>query len=428
MHMRNQRSQKKIVTIIALALAVLMILSLFTGIIGSLLAQGRSLAQIDREIAEARGHINALEGQSAELDGQLAEVGARLQALRAQEGAYLEELHVLNEQLYLLRERITLTEEQIDIYTRMLADKEVRLEGATLREEEQLELFRRRVRAMEERGSLSYIQILLSARSFGELVTRMQDASDIMAADQRIAESLERYRIAVQVYRDELLEDQEILEQLIRQLERERIDLNREADALQVLIDEISARREANEIEFERLEADRRVVDEMILAHATTVGALNEARQEAIRELERQAAAGQHGGMGGTPARPGSGSFIWPSDASTLITSPFGPRWGTMHRGIDIGAHMGTNVLAAASGYVAFSGWSGGYGNYILIRHGNGYYTAYAHMSVNSVSAGDTVIQGQVIGLVGSTGFSTGPHIHFEIIRNGERIDPMIYF
>ena len=432
-----QRQKKRTVQIVALILAILMVLTLFTGIIHSLTAQGRSLADIEREINNARGQINSLQGQGAGVDSRLAEVGARLASLREQEGVYLEELAALQEQLELLRERIRLTEEQIAIYQQMIVDKEERLAEAIQREEDQLELYRRRIRAMEERGSISYIQILLSARSFSDLITRINDAGEVMAADQRIAEALERYRVAVQIYRDELEADRVELEILIARLEVERDQLQQDEALLLELIRQLEERIREDEATRAALQEERDRIDAQILAHAQDLSALDAARTEAIRELERQAAAGGNpggGGMGGTPARRGSGSFIWPSDSSTRVTSGFGPRpspggiGSTNHGGIDIGARHGTNVLAAASGYVSFSGWSGGFGNFIMIRHGNGYYTAYAHMSTNLVSRGQNVVQGQVIGLVGSTGNSTGPHIHFEIIRNGVRVDPMIYF
>ena len=128
-----------------------------------------------------------------------------------------------------------------------------------------------------------------------------------------------------------------------------------------------------------------------------------------------------------------SGSFIWPTPGHTTITSRFGPRpspggiGSTNHGGIDIGAPMGARIVASASGTVTTSGWGGGFGNLIIIDHGSGYRTLYAHNSQNHVTVGQHVTQGQVIGLVGSTGNSTGPHLHFEIHRNGVRVDPLIY-
>jgi len=429
------QTRNKSVKIVCIVLAVLMVLTLFSGIFASL-AHARNLADIDREINQARGQISDLEGRGEALDSQIAGLGTRLRDLRGQEGSYLEELGVLQEQLAFLEERIALTEEQIEIYEQMIVANEQRLEQAIEREEQQFELYRTRIRTMEERGAISYIQILLGARSFGDLVAKIHDIGEIMAADQRIAEALERYRIAVQAYRDELLADRAELEVLIAQLEADRAELETERAALQRLIDEVTARIRANEVEQATLEAERERIDAQILAHAQDLSALSDARTEAIRLLEQQAAQGGNPGGGGmsSGARPTSGMFAWPSDTETRVSSGFGPRrspggiGSTFHQGIDIPARHGTNVLAAASGYVTFSGWSGGFGNFIMIRHGNGYYTAYAHMSANLVSRGQNVVQGQVIGRVGSTGNSTGPHIHFEILTGGRRVDPMLYF
>ena len=437
------RNNKKTVRIIALVLAVLMVLTLFTGIFGILFAEGRSLADIDREINSARNQLSNLRNRTDQIQGEIEEISGLLGTLREQEDAYLEELSILQEQLYLLEEQIELTEEQIYIYQRLIADKEARLEDAIERETQQLEAYIQRVRAMEERGQLSYIQILLSARSFGDLVTRMHDAQAIVDSDQRMAEALERYRIAVGEFREELEEDRVQLEILIAQLEEEREILDRERTALQERIEEVEARIYAQEIAILELYAEEERIQAEILRRAQDLTDLDAARIEAIRELERQAAAGGNpggGGMGGTPARPGTAHFVWPSDFTRNVTSGFGPRQSPggigsrFHQGIDIAAAgiNGTNVIAAASGYVTFSGWSGGFGNFVMIRHGNiggnVYYTAYAHNSANLVSRGQNVVQGQVIALVGTTGNSTGPHIHFEIIRNGVRIDPMIYF
>ena len=422
---------------IALILAILMLLTLFTGIVTSLNVFGRSLNDIDREINNARSQLSNLQNRTDEIQGEISGIAAQLAELREQEDAYLEELSILQEQLLLLEEQIELTEEQIDIYKRLIVDKELRLEDAIQREEDQLELYIQRVRSMEERGELSYIQILLSARSFSDLITRMHDAQAVIDSDQLLVEALERYRVAVGEFKEELEEDREALEILIAQLEEDRAILDAEREIVQTRIDEIEARIEAQEIAILALYEEEERLAAEILRRAQDLSDLDEERRAAIRELELNPPAG---GMGGTPALPGSAHFTWPSDFTHRVSSGFGPRQSPggigsrFHQGIDIAAPgiNGTNVLAAASGYVTFSGWSGGYGNFIMISHGNiggnVYFTAYGHNSSNLVSRGANVIQGQVIGLVGSTGNSTGPHIHFEIIRNGVRIDPMIYF
>jgi murein DD-endopeptidase MepM/ murein hydrolase activator NlpD len=125
------------------------------------------------------------------------------------------------------------------------------------------------------------------------------------------------------------------------------------------------------------------------------------------------------------PIRRGSGRFIWPVNGT--FTSPFGMRWGRLHAGIDIAAPTGTALRAADGGVVQIAGWTGGYGNYTCIGHGGGISTCYAHQNSMGVSVGQNVSQGQVIGTVGNTGNSTGPHLHFEVRINGQPVDPMGY-
>lgn len=130
----------------------------------------------------------------------------------------------------------------------------------------------------------------------------------------------------------------------------------------------------------------------------------------------------------GTKSAPtlSTGAFLWPTTGR--VTSPFGPRWGGFHSGVDIGAAQGTPIKAADRGIVSFSGWNGGYGYMVRIEHGNGFATLYAHASKLLVSQNDVVEKGQTIALVGNTGNSYGPHLHFEIISNGKPLDPMTYF
>ena len=445
MTMRNNR--KKSVNIIALLLAILMVLTLFTGIL-STIVQGRSLADIDREISQARSQMSDLESRTSALQDRRAEMSGRLAELRAQEGSYLEELALLQDQLEALREQIALTEEQIALYKQMIEVKEIRLADATQREEEQLQLYRRRIRAMEERGSVSYIQLFLRAQSFSDLIARIHDAEEIVAFDQRVADQLERYRVAVQEYRDELLADQAELEILVARLEEEQAQLEREAAEVERLIREIEERIAAQEIAMAELEAEYERMQTEIQNITRNLGALSADRQEALRVLEAQAAqnpasigGGGGGGMWtGTAVRQGTGPFIWPSTHTGRVSSGFG--WRThpisggqrFHNGIDIAGPgiNGTPIVAAASGVVTTSRWCPGFGNFVVINHGtiNGvrYATVYAHNNPNLVRVGENVVQGQIIARVGTTGSSTGPHIHFEIHRNGTPVNPLNYF
>ena len=178
----------------------------------------------------------------------------------------------------------------------------------------------------------------------------------------------------------------------------------------------------------EKQEESQRLVDSIKADIASFEKALKaqEAAEAAAREEIRRLTQGSSGTYSG-------GTFAWPS-VSTYITSPYGTRVHPVtgkvktHTGIDIGAGMGTNIFAAADGTVLISGWNtGGYGNYVVIDHGGGLTTLYAHCSSLLVSAGQKVTRGQVIAKCGSTGMSTGPHLHFEVLKNGAHTDPYAY-
>ena len=190
-----------------------------------------------------------------------------------------------------------------------------------------------------------------------------------------------------------------------------------------------------------RAEQVRTLRDQLIAQQRSLAGARGDRRQtladtqanerewvaeaDALRASSTSVAAQITSHSSSPNSSPSSSSLVWP--ASGPITSPYGMRWGSLHPGIDIGAGMGAPIHAAASGRVILAGYSGGYGNLIVIDHGNGLATAYAHQSRLGVSVGQAVSQGDVIGYVGSTGFSTGPHLHFEVRVNGSPVDPMGY-
>ena len=413
------QKQKKSTRVLSLTLAALMVFGVFA-VAFTEPAQARNLADIDREISETRGQMSDLENRTAALAAQRAEVSERMNTLRAQEGVYLEELSVLEEELRLLQEQITLTEEQIALYQQMIEAKELRLEDAIEREETQLQLYQRRVRAMEERGSMSYIQMFLRAQSFSDLIAMIHDAEEIVAFDQRVADQLERYRIAVQEYRDELEAERAELEILIAQLEAEQAELEVLQAEIERRIREVEALIEAQEIAMAELDAEYERFSAELLQRAQALSELDAARQQVtISDGSR-----------------GNGQFIWPVPFTRNVTSRFGWRTDPLtgqqrhHNGIDIAAANihGQSVLAAAGGVVVGAGWNGGFGNWIQINHENGYVTVYAHLDRIHVSRNQRVNQGYVIGTVGNTGRSTGPHLHFEIIRNGRHVNPMIYF
>ncbi len=286
------------------------------------------------------------------------------------------------------------------------------------------DLLKRRLVDVYEHGDLGYVSVLLASKSFSDFVERWQDLRLLIAANQqavRVRKAAER-RVAAMQSALEAVQVQ--LQQQALEEQRSRNQLATLADERQNLVAAASAQRQhiAGEVaEMEDLSAaEEAELERMIVQRQQEI--------EAQREAARRAA-----GVTG-PSAPGTGApgvLGWP--VTGTITSPFGPRpnpfGGGMefHQGLDIAASTGTPVTAAAAGTVISAGWYGGYGNYVLIDHGGGMATGYGHLSQIFVSAGQQVQRGQAIGAVGSTGASTGPHLHFEVRISGKPVDPAAY-
>lgn len=362
-------------------------------------------------LAVSQSQIDALEEQRDALRAEREEMQAGIDELESQQADVLQQKAALDAQNEVYRQEIELIEEQVSLYTQLVEQKRQEVELATQAESEQLATYRRHVRAMEENGRYTYLSILFGSRSLGELMSNLDMIGEIMEADQR---SYEQYTAA----REQSEQIQAEYETMLTELDSRQSELETEKAALEVQIDE--ATQMIVNLEAQ-LETDRAAYEEQLAKEA----ALEADIQEMIAELERQEAAN---------SIVSTGTYIWPLPGYSP-GSAYGwrihPIWGDrrFHAGEDIGAPMGTPILAADSGLVTVIPDNGnGYGNYIMINHGGGRVTLYAHMSGFAVSNGATVTQGQTIGYVGSTGNSTGPHLHFEVRVNGATTDPKSYF
>lgn len=362
-------------------------------------------------LAVSQSQIDALEEQRDALRAEREEMQAGIDELEAQQADVLQQKAALDAQNEVYRQEIELIEEQVSLYTQLVEQKRQEVELATQAESEQLATYRRHVRAMEENGRYTYLSILFGSRSLGELMSNLDMIGEIMEADQR---SYEQYTAA----REQSEQIQAEYETMLTELDSRQSELETEKAALEVQIDE--ATQMIVDLEAQ-LETDRAAYEEQLAKEA----ALEADIQEMIAELERQEAAN---------SIVSTGTYIWPLPGYSP-GSAYGwrihPIWGDrrFHAGEDIGAPSGTPILAADSGLVTVIPDNGnGYGNYIMINHGGGRVTLYAHMSGFAVSNGATVTQGQTIGYVGSTGNSTGPHLHFEVRVNGATTDPKSYF
>lgn len=325
-----------------------------------------------------------------------------------------ENINQIHLQIESLDETITSTQSELD-------QLESDLQKAQERIDIQNDLLKKRVRVMYEDGALGYLDVLANAKSFSDLLSRMEAIKTIAEYDANLLNSYEKAKQIVQ-------ENKELVEQHQASLLSARESKAQKQNELQEQLNLAQA-------EIDRLSQEE---DTLQQALAAAKAAEEQANQRIAAAMAAAASSGSGGGYIDTsgdvyvPAM--AGTFIWPFDQSYPITSGFvyrtSPIWGggEQHTGLDIGAPYGTTIRAAAAGKVLVSEFNtGGYGNYVVIDHGNGYSTLYGHASLNLVQAGQTVVQGQAISQVGSTGWSTGPHLHFEIRINNSPVDPAPY-
>lgn len=342
-------------------------------------------------------YASSLSDQLQEARDAQAELEKQIEAIQSDKSKALEEKALLDRQNDKLRSEISLLQQQSD-------ETQARITELTQKEQEQYELFCRQVREEEERGTVSYWSVLFKASSFTDLLARMDFVNEVMDYDRQVISDL-------QATRRQLTEDKAALEQQKSELESSQTKLQQQVDAASALIRE-----------YEETEAGHQaMLDE---------AAEDEARiQELIRQ---QQSGGSSGSGGGSDSNSGVDGYIWPTNNTRVVTSPYGERWCPFHgyeshNGADIDAARGSAVLAAKSGRVIQAGWNGGYGISVMIAHDDGITTLYGHMDGCSVSVGQTVSQGETIGICGNTGNSSGAHIHYTMYKNGGTIDPLPY-
>lgn len=361
------------------------------------IAEGKNRAGVlSTDIQAAGAEVTALEGDIAESNVALA----RLEGNLATRRAHLERL----------RER--------------LADQTHLLGVARLARAAAKKRLEERLVALYKTRNITALEVLLQAESLGSLVDQLTYRNQIGAEDKRILLDVARTKTTARAAKlrtasleAEVAEETEILASQVAEqraasaaLVAEQSRLGTARASKQSVLASVEQDVAADQKELEATEAESAALAAQI------------ASAQGASPSEGSSGTGS-GSSGGSPA-PSSSGFIWP--VSGTLTSGFGPRWGGMHEGIDISAPNGTPVRAAAAGRVIIAGWSGGYGNLIVIDHGNGIATAYAHLSAIYASGGN-VSQGQNVGAVGSTGHSTGNHLHFEVRVNGSPVNPLGY-
>lgn len=365
--------------------------------------------------AVTQSEIDSLKSQKSQLASQKNSLQSTINSLQGQQNDQIALKNALDEKNAITVKQILNLNEQIELHTQLIEQKTKEVDEAQKVADAQLEKYKVRVRAMEESGRYNYFEVLFGASSIGEFLSLIDDIGDIMRSDKELEDA---YRQSVA--------DLKAVKAEYEQAKAEMEDSKTELETLKAQQEKDIA--EAASV-IASLQGDISSNSSLLSQLSEQEKQLNADIQKKVDELNKQQEANK--GNNGSGSTVGTGNLVWPSYC-TYITSRQGPRTHPItgeyrnHGGTDIGASYGSAIYAADSGTVVRSadGWNGGWGNYVMIDHGNGMQTLYAHMSSRAVSVGQTVSRGQTIGYVGSTGMSTGAHLHFEMYINGSRIDP----
>jgi murein DD-endopeptidase MepM/ murein hydrolase activator NlpD len=364
-------------------------------------------ASVDARIAALQAQIADSKAKEGVLTSQLSAVGDELDAARAAVDSAQSSVAVLERELATARSRLDELSVLLDTQTR-------RLNRLQAEHAKAVAILDSRVRAAYIDEPPDVLAFLVSASSFDEIVDNVELLNRIGRQDRRIATQVAVARARTAAQRRETIRTRRL-----------------QVETVAAIADSTAQARAARD----RLAADRDRLASVESLKQSALASTREARADDVREAESLAAesaalaaairsAQERAGSTGS-GQPSSAGLIWPCDGA--VVSGFGMRWGRMHEGIDIACAAGTPNRAAAAGTVIYAGWMGGYGNLVVIDHGNGLSTAYGHASSLAVSVGQTVSQGQTVSYVGATGHATGPHLHFEVRVNGTAVDPLAY-
>ena len=373
---------------------------------------GTEKAQLDARIGDLRARAGQATQSEGVLSTELSGIDGRVREAEAAVATEQARLDELVSSLEAERAHLASLEQKI-------ADQTARLVVLRHQYDTALGVLERHLRALYETENPDLLSVVLGAHSFTELLDSYDLLSKIGEQDRQIASRLDDARTSLEQARAET-------ERAKDNAARSEALIAARAEAQRQVRDRIVASRDALvAARQEKSDALALVTEDKasFIAEADSLAA--ESAALAARIAAAQQAAQAAASSSSAPLPASNGALAWP--VAGPVTSGFGSRWGRMHEGIDIGVSEGTPVHAAAAGTVIYAGWMSGYGNIVVIDHGNGLSTAYAHNSQLIVGQGATVGKGFVIALSGNTGHSTGPHVHFEVRVNGAPVDPLGY-
>ena len=461
------KNRNRLVSILAGLMAAIMLLTLLVGIL-PVSASAKSSKEIKEQINALKGDQSAI---WAELDALQGEQDANWESIEEM----VEHKNNIDQQIGLLYTEIENINTQIRSYSELIAANQEELDAAEAKLAELNEKNKERIQAMEEEGTVSYWSVLFKAKSFTDLIDRLNMMEEIHRADQRrmnelseaaqaVAEArtaLESEKLALEDSRAELKASQAVLDEKRAEADELLAELNEDKRALDAMEADweaeeakLAAEIAAAEVEYTKAlkaEEEARRKEEERKRKEEEERKRREEEEKKKQEEANKGSGGNNGGSGnnggnnggsggnnGGSGNSGGSGFVsgesWGRPCSWIkLTSPYGyrihPTTGQykFHNGVDLANDQGTPIYAARSGKVTVDTYGSTYGYYVTINHGDGYSSLYAHMTRSVVDKGDTVKKGQLIGYMGSTGRSTGPHLHFSIFYNGSSVNPMNY-
>lgn len=388
-----------------------------------------SQVQADKSATQLKTEIEELEEEKAKIDAQINGLQAKVDANMSEIEKLVAEKDVIDQQIMLLYDKMNNINDQIFVYSTMIAEKQKELEDAQARLEALSLQHKERIRAMEENGKLTYWEVVFQANSFSDLLDRLNMVEEIDRADRQRLQEIRKAAEEVQTVKADLETKKKSLEDARTELLQTEQDIKAKKVETDTLLQELLSKGDEYKKYIEEQEEKTAELAGQINEKEGLLDALE--KEEYDKWLETQKPENGNGSQTGSNTVNGT-TWIVPINY-TYLASPYGMRihplegiW-KMHNGVDLDAPMNTPIYASRSGKVYYRGWWGTGGNTIMINHQDGYISRYLHMERFAVANGEWVAAGQVIGYCGTTGGSSGPHLHFEIQYNGKYVNPAEY-
>lgn len=409
----NKKSFKRAVLLLAVTVVVT---ACFAGAC-PFASQADEISELKQSIAQKQKEIEETQSQRKQLEGGMTDVKQIISSLETSKSNLASYVKQLDTELTAAQTRITELSDMITEKENEIIQTKAELDEAIAREAAQYDAMKLRIQNMYERGTDFYLEAIFSAASFGDMLNRADYIEKITESDRKILDNFRTTREYVEVCKAQLEEEQELLEEAKQQVEQEQ-------ESLETLISEKQTEINAYENDISNKEALLREYEAEIAARNAEIKALEDAvkAEQAALEAASNPKRKYDGGM-----------FAWPAPSYTRISDDYGNRLHPIlgvtqfHNGVDMAAPGGSPILAAYNGTVVAAAYSSSMGNYIMIDHGDNLFTIYMHASALYVSKGAEVVKGQKIAAVGTTGRSTGNHLHFSVRLNGNYVNPWGY-